>query len=86
MKLIKKDGRLEEFNEDKIKISIENAADDSEGMLTESDVDIIINDVMSILNNLRHDDVTSSYEVKGVVISVLSKDRFKKIAEEYAKH
>ncbi|MGG7164721.1 ATP cone domain-containing protein [Clostridium ihumii] len=86
MKLIKKDGRLEEFNEDKIKISIENASDDSEGMLTESDVDIIINDVMSILNNLRHDDVTSSYEVKGVVISVLSKDRFKKIAEEYAKN
>lgn len=86
MKIIKKDGRLEDFSIRKVKISIENAARDSGAMVNESDLKVIIKDVEKYLLNIRKDSlITSSYEVIGVVFEVLKRDGFKSVLKAYMK-
>lgn len=84
MKIIKKDGRTEEFNINKIKTSIENAASDSETMLNESDLNILISDIKKILEETRKESfITSSYEVIGVIFNILKRDGFSKLLKSY---
>ncbi|WP_291651424.1 ATP cone domain-containing protein [Clostridium sp.] len=84
MNIIKKDGRLEEFNIRKVKTSIENAAGDSESMLNESDLNILVDDVEKLLLKIRKDTlVTSSYEVIGAIFEILKRDGFNNILRAY---
>lgn len=84
MKIVKRDGRLEEFDAKKIKISIENAANDSDTVLNESDLKILVSDVEKTLSNIRKNSlVTSSYEVVGVIFDVLKRDGFNKVLKSY---
>lgn len=84
MKIIKKDGRLEEFNIGKIKTSIENAGRDSETILNESDIKILLEDIEKVLNLIKvNRDTTSSYEVIGIILDTLRKDGFNNIAKSY---
>ena len=77
MKIIKKDGRIQDFDESKIQTSINNASKDLDEMaLNESDIKVIASDVVNTLKKLRKDDNTSSYEVIGVITDVLVKDGF----------
>ena len=77
MKIIKKDGRIQDFDESKIQTSINNASKDLDEMaLNESDIKVIASDVVNTLKKLRKDDNTSSYEVFGVITDVLVKDGF----------
>lgn len=85
MKIIKKDGRIQEFNEEKIYTSILNAATDiSKAELNESDLKVIVSDIIRRINVIRKDGTpTSSYEVKGVIISVLLRDGFTEVCKSY---
>lgn len=85
MKVIKKDGRIQEFNKDKIYISIYNASrNSSSGILNESDAKIIIEDIDKKLKSIRKDDeLTSIYEIIGVIVSVLKKDGFTELLKTY---
>ncbi|TGY42826.1 hypothetical protein E5347_08455 [Clostridium sartagoforme] len=84
MKIIKKDGRIEEFNIKKIKTSIENAARDSESMLNESDLKIITSDIENTLLKIRKDTlITSSYEVIGVIFEILKRNGFNSVLKSY---
>ena len=84
MKIIKKDGRIEEFNIKKVKTSIENAARDSESMLNESDLKIITSDIEKTLLKIRKDTlITSSYEVIGVIFEILKRDGFNSVLKSY---
>ncbi|MCI5727810.1 MAG: ATP cone domain-containing protein [Clostridium sp.] len=77
MKIIKKDGRIQDFDERKIQTSINNASKDLDEMaLNESDIKVIASDVVNTLKKIRKDDNTSSYEVIGVITDVLVKDGF----------
>lgn len=88
MKIIKKDGRIQEFDEKKIFTSIDNASRDlKEVTLNESDIRIIVDDIVSALNKTRKDGTpTSSYEIIGVVSDVLYKDGFGAILKAYIMH
>lgn len=84
MKIIKKDGRIEEFNVKKIRTSIENAARDNESMLNESDLNIITSDIENALLKIRKDTlITSSYEVIGVIFEILKRDGFNSVLKSY---
>ena len=84
MKIIKKDGRLEEFNINKIKTSIENAANDAGALLNQSDLKILASDVENTILAIRKDSkITSSYEIIGVIFNVLNKDGFAEILKAY---
>lgn len=84
MKIIKKDGRLEEFNSRKIKTSIENSANEVGIALNESDLIILVQDIERKILQIREKElITSSYEVIGVVFSILKRNGFKNILKSY---
>lgn len=87
MKIIKKDGRIEDFLQRKIQTSIENTAKDVGIYLNQSDLHILLTDVTSKLKALRRltNTPTSTYEVRGIVISVLLENKFTQIAHAYLK-
>lgn len=83
MKIIKKDGRVIDFVNSKLKTSIERAADDVPNcILNESDINLIVGDLMNILERF-HREATSSYEVKAIIFENLLKNGYKDIALAY---
>lgn len=86
MKIIKRDGRLEEFNLLKVRVSLQNAANDINFTLNESDLKILVKDIETFLKKIRKDSyITSSYEVIGVIFEVLKRDGFNNILTSYLK-
>lgn len=85
MKVIKKDGRIQEFNKDKIYTSIYNASrNSSSGILNESDAKIIVEDIDKKLKSIRKDEeLTSIYEIIGVIVSILKEDGFTELLKAY---
>ena len=85
MKIIRSDGRVEEFNEEKIYTSILNASTDiRESELNESDLKVLVSGMIKKINEIRKDGTpTSSYEIKGVIISVLQRDGFAEVCKSY---
>ena len=84
MKVIKKDGRLQELDQSKIEVSILNATRGQKALLNESDAKIIAEDVVSWIKEFRGEEYnTSSYEITGVVISILDRDGFDDVISSY---
>lgn len=84
MKIMKKSGKIVEFNPSKIITSIENAADDIGVHVTISDIELLKKDVTETLNLLlRGENCTSSYEVRSIVVDTLIKNGYKNIAKSY---
>lgn len=84
MKVVKKDGSIESFDANKIANSILNATRDKKALLNESDIKIIIEDVIDRIKKFRgENDSTSSYEIIGVVISMLDRDGFDDVISSF---
>ena len=84
MKVIKRDGRLQSFDLDKIETSILNATIGEELTLNESDIKIIVQDVEKSIKVFREDESnTSSYEIIGAIIDILRKDGFEDVINSY---
>ncbi|CUP04436.1 hypothetical protein H8S10_06610 [Clostridium sp. NSJ-49] len=87
MQVIKKDGRLQELDANKIKISILNATSGTKALLNESDIKIIVKDIIKIIEDLRSEyGNTSSYEIVGVVVEVLKRDGFDDVISSYIEY
>lgn len=84
LQVIKKDGRLQNLEPDKIKTSILNAISTSNHILNESDIKIIVKDIVKTIEEQRAGyGNTSSYEISGVVIDVLKRDGFNDVISAY---
>ena len=84
MKVIKKDGRIQSFDIIKVRSSILGASIDSNTIINESDLKIVSNRVVKVLNSIREENgITSTYEIFAVIIDSLNKYRFKDIASAY---
>lgn len=84
MKVIKKDGRIQSFDISKVRSSILGASIDSNTIINESDLKIVSNRVVKVLNSIREENgITSTYEIFAVIIDSLNKYRFKDIASTY---
>lgn len=84
MNVIKKDGRIQKFDESKIKISILSASSGSSALLNQSDIKIIVEDIVKLLEGIRgKEGNTSSYEVTGAVINILKRDGFDDVISSY---
>lgn len=87
MVVVKKSGRLEKFDKHKLSTSINNSATDIGIRLNESDLNVIIKDVIKKLASIRGEDGEySSYEIMGVIIDVLKNDRFIRVLESYLRY
>lgn len=84
MKVIKKDGSIQSFDADKIANSILSSTRDNKELLNESDVKIIIEDVITKIKEIRGENGnTSSYEITGIVISMLDRDGFDDVISSF---
>lgn len=86
LNVVKKDGRIDKFNIEKIKTSVGNSAADSNIQLTKKDLDIIARETKRTIVEVRGEDgQTSSYEIRGVIVRVLKELGFRQIAEDFYK-
>ncbi|MEQ8153594.1 MAG: ATP cone domain-containing protein [Clostridiaceae bacterium] len=84
MQVIKKNGHVEELNIVKIERSIKNAATDISYNLNESDINILVKDVVNKIKFIRKDGSnTSSYEIQAIIIEKLVQDGFNQIADSF---
>jgi transcriptional repressor NrdR len=82
MKVIKTDGRLQEFDLDKIKTSIYRASDDANQPLNESDIANLARSIEKGLKNYQKGSIHSDVIQKFVLLE-LEKQGFKVVAEYY---
>ncbi|WP_244834559.1 ATP cone domain-containing protein [Clostridium sp. BJN0001] len=83
MKVIKKSGKIQDFNLDKISSSVKNASYETKQALADSDLKLVRKETLDILGKLGKDRNTSSYEIFGVVLDVLDSLGFKDVAKKY---
>lgn len=82
MKVIKNDGRLQEFDLRKIKTSIDRASDDARQPLNESDIENLAKSIEKGLKNYQKESIHSDVIQKFVLLE-LEKHGFKVVAEYY---
>lgn len=82
MKVIKKNGKTQKFDLDKIKTSIYRASDDAEQPLNESDIENIAGDIETNIKDLKKDSV-NSYVIQELVVDQLEKSGFNVLAKYY---
>lgn len=84
MQVIKRDVRVQSLDVIKIRSSILGASIDSDTIINEADLKVLITSVLKILKDLRGDDgITSTYEIFAVIIETLNVDGFYDIAMSY---
>ena len=82
MKVIKRDGRLQEFDLSKIKTSIYRASDDAEQPLNESDIENLAKSIEKGLKNYQKDSIHSDI-IQTFVLRELESQGFKIVAKYY---
>ncbi len=84
MDVIKKNGRVQPFNREKIEISVTNAGLDIKERLSERDARVITDDVVKKLKDMRGEDGrTSVYEIRILAAKAIQENGFDKIARHY---
>lgn len=84
MNIIKRSGKIVNFEISKVRTSIETASTDVNYPLTESDIKIIISDLLDSLKKLRDENSTTSvYEIRGLIYVILLKHNFDKVCQSY---
>ena len=83
MKVIKQDGRLENFDLSKIKTSIYRASDDAGQPLNESDIENLARSIEKALKNYQKDNIHSNI-IQNFVLRELEKQGFKIVAQYYS--
>lgn len=82
MKVIKRDGRTESFEIDKIVRTIEYASDETGEPLTASDIELLSEDIRDRVGN-REDDKISIAEIQDIILEQLNNNGFNNIADHY---
>ena len=82
MKVIKRDGRLQEFDLSKIKTSIDRASYDAEEPLNESDIENLARSIERGLKNYQKGSIHSDI-IQNFVLRELENQGFKIVAEYY---
>lgn len=86
LKIIKRNGKIVDFDENKIIASITGSAEDICFPLIENDTQNLTNEVLEIIEKINSaEDIrtTSIYEVRSIIYCVLLKEGFKEIAKSY---
>lgn len=84
MKVIKRNGRIQEFDIGKIQITLENVSDEISEPLTESDIKKLLASIEKAIYSRNQDEIRSS-EIFEIVIDELEKAGFHDVAVAYKK-
>lgn len=82
MNIIKKDGRIQELNISKIKLSLQKASDDINAPLTQSDIGNLIEDVNRKFKDIKIKIIPVA-QVQNLVYNILLDNGFNELAEYY---
>lgn len=82
MKVLKRDGSTEEFNENKLRTAIKLSAASAGEVLNAADLDVIVNRIQDKL----HDEVLQIENIQTVVENVLMASKYKNIARSYIQY
>lgn len=82
MKVIKRNGRLQEFDINKIKVSIMRASDDLKEPLNSSDIDRVAQSIEGTIKTYNQDSIKAE-DIHRIVVEELRKYGFHHIAEAY---
>ena len=84
MRIVKKNNTIEEFNHNKVLISIANAADDIGVILNYSDLKVNKNEILNRLDKISEQtESISSVMLSGLIIEILEDLGFMYIANSY---
>ena len=84
MRVVKRNGTFEDFQIQKLERSIKNSASDINIVFNNSDIKLLCNEIMKELSvACKDNDLTSSYEIVGVTLSVLKNNNFGKVINSY---
>lgn len=84
LRVVKRDGRIIDFKSLNVKTSVANSARDSKIQLTEKELELIAESVEKTIKDVRGEEgVTSTYEIRGVVVRVLKEMGYKNIAKDF---
>lgn len=84
LKVVKRDGRIIDFQSSNVMTSVANSARDSQIQLTEKELILIAKAVEKTIKEVRGEDgVTSTYEIRGVVVRALKEMGYKNIAKDF---
>lgn len=82
MKVIKKDGRVQDFDIQKLRISIESTSDEAKAPMTSSDIDNVMEDVEGMLKKSGLKRIHTS-DIQNMVINSLKQLGFAVVARYY---
>ncbi|ACD23348.1 MULTISPECIES: ATP cone domain-containing protein [Clostridium] len=82
MNIIKKSGRIEEFQISKVRQSILSASEEVTEPLSDAELKLVEKEVNNILTKLNRTE-TSSYEVFAICLNVLNELGFKAVCKSY---
>ena len=84
MRVVKRNGKFEDFQIQKLERSIKNSASDINIVFNNSDIKLLCNEIMKELSvACKDNDLTSSYEIVGVTLTVLKNNNFGKVINSY---
>jgi transcriptional repressor NrdR len=86
MTVIKKDGRIQKFDAEKMRLSIENASDDAKAPMSSSDLDLVIKDVMASIELVETKQGLNTAMLRKFIIDSLIKFGFSKVAKHYSEN
>ncbi|WBW95711.1 ATP cone domain-containing protein [Oceanirhabdus sp. W0125-5] len=82
MKVLKRNGQVQEFSMNKVKTSIRNASEDTHKPITDGDVEILSRAIERRLDALMREEITSN-DIFEQTLLVLMKYRFYNLAKQY---
>ena len=82
MQVIKRDGRVEELNLEKLIVAIERASDDAHRPLNESDAEHLVRSIGNTIKSQGKDKI-SVFDIREIVVAELVKWGFGEIAKFY---
>ncbi len=82
MKVRKRNGSVQIFSMDKIKLTLERVSDELNQPLTGSDLELLTREIEKEINKIGKEIIDSS-EIKKIVIELLERLSFKQIAKAY---
>ncbi|MEG0641166.1 MAG: ATP cone domain-containing protein [Clostridium sp.] len=82
MLVIKRSGKKQEFNPDKLVSAIQNASEDCNEPLNSSDLEVLVKGILRKIKSLNIEEITSE-EIYDTIIVELTKSRFYNLAKVY---
>ncbi|NLN41247.1 MAG: ATPase [Clostridiales bacterium] len=82
MKVRKRNGSVQTFSMDKIRLTLERVSDELNQPLTGSDLELLTREIEKEINRIGKEIIDSS-EIKKIVIEILERLSFKQIAKAY---